>query len=488
MASEPLVYPPLPDDLRRGVSWRSLKYFGAGAIVASVTIASGETLFGSRAGALFGYSMLWCFVAGAIMKGAQVYSGMRYMVLTGEHPMTHWAYLPGPRNWVPITIGVLSLLCFPFWQSGLPLMLGNIANWIVGIDSAEPRYWLWARGWATIAIAISVTLVLLESYAFLEKAQTLMVALLLGCLLAAVVAARPDWWAALVGIVTPRVPDYEAWAAAKYPKIVANSPWVEVMTYLGAVGGGTYDYVGYVGLLREKSWGGMGSKADKYTIAAARPTMPLAIDQSDENLSRGRRWLLPAQIDTGICFASVAVFTLCFALLGARILRPEQLVPGGTDLFNYQARFLTDLHPLLLYVYQLGIFMAFFGTIYGAYEIYSRTAFECLMPVSARLRKVSFERFRRAIVLYCAVFGLLFLWTLTLRVNPDDIVRPAALLGGVFTCGLWCLAMLWTDRRFLPASLQMPRPLWALVAVSGVVLTLLGAKGIWDYVAGFFAS
>jgi hypothetical protein len=73
-------------------------------------------------------------------------------------------------------------------------------------------------------------------------------------------------------------------------------------------------------------------------------------------------------------------------------------------------------------------------------------------------------------------------------VNPDDIVRPAALLGGVFTCGLWCLAMLWTDRRFLPASLQMPRPLWALVAVSGVVLTLLGAKGIWDYVAGFFAS
>jgi hypothetical protein len=34
----------------------------------------------------------------------------------------------------------------------------------------------------------------------------------------------------------------------------------------------------------------------------------------------------------------------------------------------------------------------------------------------------------------------------------------------------------------------MPRPLWALVAVSGVVLTLLGAKGIWDYVAGFFAS
>ena len=93
---------------------RSLKYFGAGAIVASVTIALGETIFAARSGALFGYTLLWCFVAGALMKGVQVYSGMRHMVLTGEHPMTHWGYMPGPKNWVPIAIGLLSLFCFPF--------------------------------------------------------------------------------------------------------------------------------------------------------------------------------------------------------------------------------------------------------------------------------------------------------------------------------------------------------------------------------------
>jgi hypothetical protein len=486
MADRTIVYPPLPDDLQRGVTWRSLKYFGAGAIVASVTIASGETLFGSRAGAVFGYALLWCFVAGALMKGVQVYSAMRYMVLTGEHPMTHWAHLPGPRNWVPITIGVLSLVCFPFWQSGLPLMLGNIVNWIVGVDSANPNYWLWARASATVAIVISVTLVLLESYAFLERAQTLMVGILLACLFAAVVAARPDWWAALIGIVTPRVPPYESWVADQFPKIAAHSPWVEVMTYLGAVGGGTYDYVGYVGMLREKSWGAVGMKRDKYSIDIATPNKPLAVDASEDNLRRGRRWLLPAQIDTGICFASVLLFTLCFALLGARILNPERLVPGGTDLFNYQARFLTDLHPALLYVYQLGIFMAFFGTIYGAYEVYSRTAYECLLPVGAWFRAIPFERFRHGIVLYCAVFGLLFLWTLTLRMNPDDIIRPAAILGGVFTCGLWCLAMLWTDRAFLPRSLQMPWPLRWATAVSGVAMTVMGAVAIWDYVAAWF--
>ena len=139
MSHGPIVYPPLPEDLQQGLSWRSIKYFGAGAIVASVTIASGESLFAARSGALFGYTFLWCFVAALVMKGVQVYSGGRYMVLTGEHPMTHWAYLPGPKNWVPITIALLSLVCFPFWQAGLPLMLGNILNWIFGIPETDPH-------------------------------------------------------------------------------------------------------------------------------------------------------------------------------------------------------------------------------------------------------------------------------------------------------------------------------------------------------------
>lgn len=478
MPDSPIVYPPLSEDLKQGLTWRSLRYFGAGAIVASVTIASGETLFGSRAGALFGYSLLWCFAAGAVMKGVQVYVGARHMVLTGEHPMTHWAHLPGPKNWVPITIGVLSLICFPFWQAGLPMMLGSIINWIFGIQGTEEELLFYSRLWATLSIVASVVLVLLESYAFLEKAQTIIIGLLLGCLLAAVVAARPDWLATLIGTFKPTVPDYQPWVAEKYATIASRSPWVEVITYLGAVGGGTYDYVGYVGFLREKTWGAIGRRYPKYVIAAEEPVVPLPINASDENVRVGRRWLLPTQIDVGIGFASVLVFTLCFVLLGARILLPQELVPSQGNLFNHQAQFLTNLHPVLLYVYQLGIFTAFFGTIYGAYEVYFRTAFECLMPISKRIRRMPVERLRRVVVLYCAALGLVFLWTLE---KPIEIVTPAALLGGVFSCGLWCLVMLWTDRRFLPRPLQMPLLLKALTAVSGVVLTLLGTKALWDY-------
>jgi Mn2+/Fe2+ NRAMP family transporter len=418
------------------------------------------------------------------MKGVQVYFGARNMVLTGEHPMTHWAHLPGPKNWVPITIGALSLFCSPFWQAGLPMMLGGILNWIFGIEGSSDQLLLYSRLWATLAIVVSVVLVLLESYAFLEKAQTLIVGLLLGSMLAAVVAARPDWMAALVGMLLPTVPDYPAWVVEKFPEVAARPPWVEVITYLGAVGGGTYDYLGYLGFFREKSWGAIGLQHGKYGIATEVPALPLPIGTSAENVRRGRRWLLPSKIDISIAFASVLAFTLCFVLLGARILGPQQLVPDEGSLFNHQAQFLTNLHPALLYVYQLGIFMAFFGTIYGAYEVYFRTAFECLLPISAKFREIPFERLRRWIVLYCAAFGLLFLWTMR---EPIKIVTPAALVGGVFSCGLWCLAMLWTDRRYLPRPLQMPWPLWALTALSGTVLTLLGIKGIWDYVADWLS-
>ena len=101
-----------------------------------------------------------------------------------------------------------------------------------------------------------------------------------------------------------------------------------------------------------------------------------------------------------------------------------------------------------------------------------------------------FERFRRRLVLYCAAGGLILLWTLTLwaDANPDNIVRPAAIIGGVFANGLWCLAMLWTDRRFLPKQLQMPPALRGLVTVSGVVLTVLGVSAIWQYVAGLLTN
>lgn len=477
-----LEYPNPPPDLHGRFSWRVLRYFGAGAIIASVTIGSGESLFASRGGAIFGYSLLWCFVGGALMKGIQVYSAARYMTLTGAHPMAHWAYLPGPRNWVPLSIGVLSVLCFPFWLAGLPRILGEIVNWMVGVSAEnDQRFVLFARLWGTGAILVAVTLTWVSAYSVMEKAQTAIMAILLASILAACLVAKPDWLLAIAGATVPIIPHYDDWVFRKYPEIVARPPWIEVLTYLGAIGGGTYDYIGYLGCLREKKWGAIGQPGGDDPTGAEKK---LGIDCGRENLERARRWLVAPKVDTGVSFLCVLLFSLCFALLGAAILNPAQEVPADRDLLTHQAGFLTALHPSLSYVYQIGIFFAFWGTMYGAYEIYTRTAYECFAPLSRRLRETPLRSFRFGVLLYSGIGGLTLLWTID---DPIALVTPAALVGGVFTCGLWCFAMIWTDRKFLPKPLRMGPGLSIATALSGIVLTLLGIKGLWDYVAGWLA-
>ena len=465
-----LIYPGLPPELKGAMNWRTLRFFSAGAIIASVTIGSGETLFASRGGAIFGYALLWCFVGGAMMKGLQVCAGARHFVLTGAHPMEHWGQLPGPRNWVPILIGALSLLCFPFWLAGLPRILGETVNWIFGFGVNDDL----ARIWGTLAIVTAIILTWIQSYDVLEKAQTAIIGLLLASLMAACIASQPDWLAALVGTLVPTIPHYAPWIDQQFPDIARRSEWVEAGLYLGAIGGGTYDYIGYLGLYREKRWGGIGKSVGPNVSDSA----AAAIDISDENLRCGRRWLLPVKIDVGVSFTCVLVFTIFFVVLGAVILHPEQLVPQKNSLLNHQAEFLTQFHPALLYGYQVGIFMAFWGTIYGAYELYTRTTYECLRPISAAFRAAPIKKFRLGVLLYTGIGGLALLWTTS---DPIKLVVPAAIIGGVFTCGLWCFLMIWTDRHFLPRPLRMSMLMRLGLVIAGSGLTGLGLKGIWGY-------
>jgi Mn2+/Fe2+ NRAMP family transporter len=474
-----IVYPEPPEDLRSGRLLRCLHYFGAGAIMASVTIGSGETLFASREGALFGYTLIWCFTAGALFKMIQVYAAMRHMTLTGEHPMTHWGVIPGPKNWVPWTMGLLSIFCFPFWMSGLPLLLGNVVNWVGGVSGPTDHLVSLARIWGSISIVAVIVATWIQSYGALEKVQTTIVFVLLACVILAVAAARPDLPATIIGTLVPIAPrHYEPWVASAYPAIAARPPWVEIVAALGAIGGGTYDYLGYVSLLREKRWGAIGLHADPRAVRPVADAGTLSIDSSADNVTRARYWLRAVKIDAAASFGSVAIFTACFVILGAVILYPQHLVPDGNDLMNHQAQFLTNIHPALRWVYVLGIFAAIGGTVYGAYEVYARTAYECLAVVSARVRALSYQRFRGGVLIYTGVFGLLLLWTMS---DPIAIITPASILGGVFTCGLWCFAMIWTDRRFLPRAFQMGRGLVTLLVISGTFLTALGAKAILDY-------
>jgi hypothetical protein len=92
-----------------------LTIFGPGAVIASLTIGSGELIFSSRGGALFGYRLLFFFFMILAFKWVLVFASARHMVLTGAHPFERWMELPGPRGWFPTVFFLLAILCFPIW-------------------------------------------------------------------------------------------------------------------------------------------------------------------------------------------------------------------------------------------------------------------------------------------------------------------------------------------------------------------------------------
>lgn len=476
-AAGPLRYPPLPETLRGGGPLKALRWFGPGAIIASVTIGSGETLFASTAGAVFGYALLWFVMAAVLCKLVQVYTGGRFMVLSGRHPMEAWALLPGPRGWFPASLGALSVFCFPFWLGGLAKMLGTAINWMVGLDDApEHQQELYARIIATVTLCLAVTLALVQTYRILERVQTIIVGLLLACILSAAAVAPIDWMAALRGTFAISIPEHTEWMVREYPDVVNKRSVLLMMAiFMGAIGGGTYDYIGYLGFFREKNWGLL-----SHNQISASGTAP-AIELSEANLAEGRKWLRAPMTDVFIGFACVLLFTLAFTLLGAAILHPQHLVPDKFKLLTPQATFLTSqFGPSFKYVYQAGIFMAFWGTIYGTLEVYARTTQECFQPLSRTLRAIPYRKLRTGVCLYAGIGAITLVWTVA---DPIHIVEPAALIGTT-TCGIWCLAMIWADRRQLPEKLRMNRIWVVLNVVAGLVMISFGAMAIRDYLTG----
>src|SRR3712207_9347412 len=83
----------------------ALTFFGPGAIIASLTIGSGETVLATRVGAVFGYAVLWTASITLIAQGALVYASNHYITITVEYPMSRLARIfPGTRGWVPILL------------------------------------------------------------------------------------------------------------------------------------------------------------------------------------------------------------------------------------------------------------------------------------------------------------------------------------------------------------------------------------------------
>ena len=479
--SEKISFPEPPERLQSGDrNWRELLiYFGPGAILASTTLGSGETLFAPRGGAIFGLALLWTLVWAGGTKGIMVYSGVRYFTLTGEHIMSRWAKMPGPRGWFPLTLGIFGILSFPALIAAIAKLLGRVGVWMMGIPATSTAI-------ATIGTGLifgTALLDLIGGYETLERVQIGVVAFLAFAITALTFVATPPPLQVLLGLV-PKMPEqYAPFVQQKYPQIASRPVWVEVISYMGAIGGGVYDYIGYVGITKKREWG-MHARADsriQRVIERIGPRETIPLDVSEEGKRFGRAWLRAPQTDITISFGAITFFTTCSMVLGGLILYDAELIPSGVQLFKYQARFFTRIHSSFQALWQIGVFFALIGTVYAYWEMYTQTWIETFKPFSERVRDIEENRYllaRLITIAYMGGIGLVLLWS---DISAVALLTPVLLVAGTFGCGLWCWAMLWAEKTALPEQWQGGWKLDLGLVISGAFLTFSGIISILSY-------
>ncbi|HYH29108.1 MAG TPA: Nramp family divalent metal transporter [Pseudonocardia sp.] len=456
----PAGLPDPPVELRRRLGWRAIVvFFGPGAIIASLGIGSGETVLASRIGAVFGYAALWLVVVGVLIKAAVVYASNRYIVLTGEHPMQGMArLLPGPRGWLPLVVGILAIVSFPSVASGLATGIGSYLH----ITFGGP-----ALAWGLGLLVLGAGLAALGGYTALERAQIAIVALMVLLVVIAVFVSNPEWGAIAAGLI-PQPLEYAGFVAREYPEIAERAIWVEAVVFIGGIGGGMYDYIGYTGLLREKRWGALAHPtADGGTAAV------LADDEDTRR--RGKAWVRAPLGDVTLSFVTIAVITFAFIINGASILGRQEVAPAGEDVLTHQAAMLGIISPIFLYFYVVAVVMVFFGTMYALWEVYTRTTYESLQPLSARIRGVGLSGMR------VWVFGYILVASVAMTLTGGDLVALiswANILGGSIAIGIYGLGLVRLDRLVLPPGLRLHRAARTATAVGSVALSVAGVVAL----------
>ena len=204
------LYPDPPPHLTSLSIRRGLAFVGPGMIIASVTIGSGELVWASRSGAIFGCQLLWCFLFAGLFKAIQVYTAARQMTLTGEHPLVSWKQLPGPSMWFPLLIALPTLAVMPIAFSAISEILGGYLRELTGVSGGSQALgtWqgveFWNNFWASAVLSTCLVLALGSSLKTLEHVSALVLGLIVLCVLVSVVVCQPNLVEIGAGLILPR--------------------------------------------------------------------------------------------------------------------------------------------------------------------------------------------------------------------------------------------------------------------------------------------
>jgi len=440
---------------------------GPGAIIASLTVGSGELVWTPRAAAAFGYVMVWAFLYGIWIKGVIQYLANRWHTLTGVPTSIATAKIL--TRWFNLFLAATILAVMPLWWN----ILSSLSAQVLWTWSGRPAPLLYF--WIPIVIITTLLVILAtrigKAFRVLERLNLVILWTMFFALWGAVLlATRPDWGAFFGNLFIPKpIPPYEEWVEKAAPDIWALTPFLLLGTALGALGGGIQDYVGYQAMLKEKGWALLRYSDEMVKKVHERGLAKVEIPEDLDARRKLNGWLWHSRFDTGLSFFMVFIVTIPAVILTIEVLRPRQMAPSGLSLVQAQVAWLTEtLGPWAAVIWWLGAFFALWGTYYSLHEVYAYTIYDMLRGTFKRFADISLTRVKLYLWPYLIIVGSIFFLT---GYSLPILAAFATAATHLFALALWGIALLYLNLRYLPKSYR-PHIVIIILAIIGIAIYL----------------
>lgn len=145
-----------------------LRSLGPGLLFAGASIGVSHLVQSTRAGADFGFGLLWALILVNIFKYPFFQYGPRYASATGESLIAGYKKL---GNWVLITYFILTFLTMFTIQAAVTIVTAGLVSSLFGIS-------LSLTSWSIIITLVSLAILLIGKYKVLDKLMKVIIVIL----------------------------------------------------------------------------------------------------------------------------------------------------------------------------------------------------------------------------------------------------------------------------------------------------------------------
>ncbi|KAA0001839.1 MAG: hypothetical protein FE048_04825 [Thermoplasmata archaeon] len=448
-----------------------LAFFGPGAIVASVTIGQGQLILGPQIGAWAGFKLLWLITL-SVASYIIAYVGCRFMLLSGINMMDLFAIKTkkGLLNWLFIAI---IFIFTPLFIAAIVTTMGETMAWIIG----KGHYLFWGILFCLLAAILAIV----GRYKLVEYSQAFFVAILAIGAIISVILLKPYLLDILPNyFMIGNVPEYPEWVVREFPTVAEKPVPLIMLGYLGTLTLTIITIVSYSGWIKVKRWGIFknNDNPDEFSqrlFSIFRKKGKITyLPEDEKEIKKSRILLKPVIVDMAIAFTIVAIASSAYMIAGAYLLGPQPdgtyRLPSDINLLKEQAVIFSNIAPWLKPLYQVSVFFALFGTVYGGFEAVSRMLYETSKSVSEKIRSLPYRKFMFYLLIYMLVTGLPLAILGYYGLSIILMLSITLLFIGVFGVIIYGIAAIYMSQKFLPEKYKMSRILLAAAIVSVMLM------------------